>query len=269
MARFRSGYVLMHRKILDSWIGRDGVALAIFTKLVLDSNYKRSKEPLRGQLVTIERGQIPIGVEKFAESLGFDRKTVERKLKMLEDDHVIVQQVSNRGRIITLVKYDQYQFPENGVVQQKSNRRPTEGATDARHSGKEKTLPSGEEQKDEVPPLAPLAGGETGSKSAKRKSRRRLHEEADEAALEVVSLVLDRGAVDQAVAEASLSADAYRLMNRAFGRWTVFLGLFDSAIKQGDLEPFLHRVRPEFRTAARLLAKGAGTSAGDEGQLAN
>lgn len=125
--RFDGGWIKTHRAITNHWIGKNGHALAIFSTLLCWANYKQSKIMFKGKLITLERGQLLITKRQMADQLGFDRKLIERNLKLLQDDDTIVQQTSNHGTIITIINYDTYQDINSDLVQQMTDKCPTTG----------------------------------------------------------------------------------------------------------------------------------------------
>lgn len=128
--RFDGGWIKIHRALDSHWIGNDGVALAVFVKLVMWANREPTKLFREGKLITVERGQLLTSSYELAEKLGFERKTVERRLEAMTTDGTIVQKVSHRGRLITVCNYDEYQKKEKAVVPDLSQSRPTEGSTE-------------------------------------------------------------------------------------------------------------------------------------------
>jgi len=116
VARFTGGWVKLHREILTHWIGQDGYALAIWSTLIGWAHHEdRSTKVPRQGLTKLKRGQLITSATELAETLGFERMTVTRRLDELEKDGCIVQQVSNHGRIITICNYDKYQGREEGT----------------------------------------------------------------------------------------------------------------------------------------------------------
>jgi DNA-binding MarR family transcriptional regulator len=126
MPRHTEGYVKLHRRILTSWIGRNGTTFSIFATMMCWANREDGLEPLGHELVPIKRGQLATGTKDLATQLKINRKTVERHLEMLERKGTIVQEISKRGRIITLVNYDRDQGSEVNefVSNEVSNPRP-------------------------------------------------------------------------------------------------------------------------------------------------
>ena len=109
MARHTSGWVKLHRQIMVSPIYQDGYALAIFTTILCWANYKPGKTIVNKQLVHLDRGELATSTLELASRFGWDRKTVERKLLLLEKNGTIVQRTSRHGRIIAICNYEKYQ----------------------------------------------------------------------------------------------------------------------------------------------------------------
>lgn len=105
MARQNSGFVLLHRKLNTSAIGRDGYACAIWMKLIMWANWKESR--LDGK--TIEIGQLVTGIDELSEHTGFHRSTVSRKLKLMEEESMLVRFKRPKGTLITILNYKEHQ----------------------------------------------------------------------------------------------------------------------------------------------------------------
>jgi len=132
MARYEGGWTKFHRPLNRHHIGQDAISFAIFMRLISWANVKQSKYYWNGQVKFLERGQVLTTIRELAESFAAEPlvgKTVERKLKMMEIDGTIVQQVSNHGRVITISNYDKYQGydddEEDTTVEPKSNESQT------------------------------------------------------------------------------------------------------------------------------------------------
>jgi DNA-binding transcriptional regulator YhcF (GntR family) len=107
--RFTGGWVKLWRSMDSHWTGQDGWSWAIFTKLIMWAYYKDKKTLVNGKVTEIKRGQVVTSAAEIANKLGFHRSTVEKRLKMFEEEGMIEQQVSFHGRIITILNYDKYQ----------------------------------------------------------------------------------------------------------------------------------------------------------------
>lgn len=155
MARYSGGWVKLHRKILRSWVGQDGYALAIMTTLVLWANRKPGTHIVKGQLRPLARGQLVTSSREIGDQLGWDRKTVERKIFLMEKDGILSQELSHHGRMITLIKYVVYQDSKKKLSHTlghtEGHTRPTLGATLRPHSGEEQ-----EDKNSNNPPYPPF-----------------------------------------------------------------------------------------------------------------
>ena len=125
--RHTGGWIKLHRKVESSWIGNDASTFLVFTTLLTWANHTDSKIISYGKLITINRGQLITSVQELAKKWGLSSKIVERRLKLLESDGSIVQKVSNRGRIITICNYEEYQGSDSESGEQKGNRGSTRG----------------------------------------------------------------------------------------------------------------------------------------------
>lgn len=121
MARFDKGWIKIHRRIEKNWIAKDGFALAIFAKLLLWANTGHSQAKHAGKIKEVMPGQVVTSGLELAQALGFERKTVEQRLKLLEQSGTIGQQKSNAGRIITIRNWIDYQKNAKEAGQQKDN----------------------------------------------------------------------------------------------------------------------------------------------------
>lgn len=129
--RFDGGWIKVYRTLDNHWIGNDGVALAVFVKMVMWANREPTKLFREGKLITVERGQLLTSSYELADKLGFERKTIERRLEAMAAEGTIVQKVSHRGRLITICNYEEYQKNDKAPVPDLSHSSPTEGATEA------------------------------------------------------------------------------------------------------------------------------------------
>lgn len=105
MARFDGGWVKLHRSIITSAIGKDGTACWIFVVLVSWANTEETR--ILGK--PLKRGELVTGIYELAEQTGFHPSTVSRKLKLLEEQQMIVRCKQHRGSKITILNYSKFQ----------------------------------------------------------------------------------------------------------------------------------------------------------------
>lgn len=126
MARFDRGYILLHRTIDKSWIGKDPVSLALWVKLLVWANYKEgSKVKFKGEIVRLKPGQVLTTTKQLAEEFSVGRATVENRIKLMIKDGSILQQNSNKGRLITICNWEKYQVSKKQEQQQNDNKTET------------------------------------------------------------------------------------------------------------------------------------------------
>lgn len=117
------GYIALHRKIIDwEWYG-DPVTRGVFLHLLIVANFTDAK--FMGK--KIKRGQFVTSLSELAKQTGFSIQQVKTALKHLISTNEITNQSSHQYRIITIVKYNDYQTPTNELTndQQTTNKRLT------------------------------------------------------------------------------------------------------------------------------------------------
>lgn len=113
MSRPTSGYVRMHRRIIDHWIMSDPLAFTMFMTFIMWAMRKDGKTLLKKQLVTLKRGQLATSWNELAERWSVDRKTIKAKILMLKNDSMLDYAADQSGTIITILNYDKYQSPSD------------------------------------------------------------------------------------------------------------------------------------------------------------
>ena len=108
-----NGYILLYRQIADdeSWIWKDkpfsrGQA---WIDLLLMANYKDVKITLKGQLVSVKRGQLVRGLSSLADRWGWSVGRVQRFLKTLSEEKMCKVKGETYGQVITILNYNDYQ----------------------------------------------------------------------------------------------------------------------------------------------------------------
>ena len=123
------GYIKIHRKIQDSFIYKDSKALHLWIHLILEANHKDREFIFNNKKQICKRGQLIAGRQSLALETRISSSRVYRILKMLESEHLIEQQKTNKFTIITLLEYRKYQGDignvEHQTEQQLNNQRTT------------------------------------------------------------------------------------------------------------------------------------------------
>ena len=123
-----NGYILLHKRIMDleCWVWNDkpfsrGQA---WIYLLLNANFKDETKNIKGQVVTIKRGQVLRAEDTLAKDWGWSRGKVRRFLKSIEKDGMCSINGTSYGTVISIENFEQYQ-----------NARPSNDTTDGTSDG--------------------------------------------------------------------------------------------------------------------------------------
>ena len=106
------GFVKIFRKIEDNILWEDDTPFdsrSAWVDLILQANHKSNSFLMGMQKINIKRGQKWTSSKKLADRWGWSRKKVMKYLRVLEQEGMIYLEVTNRGLLITIVKYSTYQ----------------------------------------------------------------------------------------------------------------------------------------------------------------
>ncbi len=121
------GWIKLHRKLLENPIVcKDADHLAVWTYLLLKATHRERDSIFKGERITLKPGQLIAGRKSIASFLKINEIKVQRILKLLENEHQIEQQTSNRNRLITILNWGLYQGNEQQDEQQMNNKRTTD-----------------------------------------------------------------------------------------------------------------------------------------------
>ena len=121
-----SGWVKLHRKTLEHpVICKDADHMAVWMYLLLKATHAPRQMFFGKEKITLEPGQLITGRKVIAEQIKVSESKVQRILKTFENEQQIVQQASNKNRLITIVNWCLYQESEQQVEQQANNKRTT------------------------------------------------------------------------------------------------------------------------------------------------
>lgn len=112
-----SGWVKLHRKILDWEWKNEPETLALFIHLLLTANYQNTK--WRG--ISIGKGQILTGRKKLSDETGLSQRSVRTSLTRLKSTNELTIKTTSKYSIITITNWHLYQESD----QQEANERPT------------------------------------------------------------------------------------------------------------------------------------------------
>ena len=122
------GWIKIHRALMDHWSSSEPEALSVWIRMLCEANYEEKTTLIHGQLVTVKRGQLIFGLEKFSSRSGVSVKKLRRIVEMLVSDGMLGRQIMQRFSVITITCYEKYQElgkQEAGTGQAEGNRRAT------------------------------------------------------------------------------------------------------------------------------------------------
>lgn len=103
------GYISLWRKLEEKGYYKKSHYVHLWVHLLLRANYKDTNTFWNGKEKTICAGQFITSRIKLSQETGIPESTIERILKVFENEHQIEQQKSNLYRLITITNYGQYQ----------------------------------------------------------------------------------------------------------------------------------------------------------------
>ena len=150
-------FIKLYEQITDWEWFRHPNTLALFIYLLIKANYKDLS--FHGKV--IRRGQLVSSLPKIATGVGLSIQQTRTALMHLISTGEVTDEANTQYRIITIVKYDDYQTSTGKSTddQQTINRRFNRQSTDA-------ATPSIEyiEQKEDIEKIEPLTRGRTASR---------------------------------------------------------------------------------------------------------
>jgi len=108
------GWIKPHRKMLSHWVARDPVALTLFIWMLLEATHEDKTVMYNGCLVTLQRGQLLFGIERWAEKTGISVGKIRNRLTSMQTD----RQKTNKYSIISILNYDRYQVNDRQTNRQ-------------------------------------------------------------------------------------------------------------------------------------------------------
>lgn len=103
-----NGFITIHRRLLKwEWYNKPEMVSLFLTLLLLANNEKN-----RWQGHEINRGQLITGLHSLSKTTGISIQTIKTCLARLKSTGEITSKSTNKFRIITIVKYNDYQDKE-------------------------------------------------------------------------------------------------------------------------------------------------------------
>ena len=112
-----------------------------------------------GHMVHIKRGQLFTSIRHLSLTFGWDPKTVVRFLGYMEMEKMITVTGMQRGTLITVRKYNDYQASEELALEKGNTERNTEGRADSYSVGSTEGNTTKEDKKNTKNPKRERARG--------------------------------------------------------------------------------------------------------------
>lgn len=121
-----TGWIKLHRKTLNNpVVMKDADHLAVWVYLLLKATRVVHNSIFDGKKIELQPGQLIIGRRRIGSDMGLHESKVQRILKSFESEHLFKQQTSNKSRLISILKWKDYQITEQVDEQQLNNKRTT------------------------------------------------------------------------------------------------------------------------------------------------
>ena len=114
------GWVPIYRKLLDSKYGNNLEMIGFWTYILLEANHE-SKYDRDGNVV--HPGTFRTGRKKLSKLFNVSEYKIESMLKKLESEQQIIQETTNKFRVIRVVNWGRYRDVMRGERQQKDNKK--------------------------------------------------------------------------------------------------------------------------------------------------
>lgn len=121
-----SGWIKIHRSIKDHWLYTEKRVFSRFeawNDILLTVNYSDAQTLIKGKLYNVKRGESILSLDSWAKRWGWEKSTVRRFLKLLENESMVVLDSDNVTTRLTVCKYESYQDERNADETRKKLKR--------------------------------------------------------------------------------------------------------------------------------------------------
>lgn len=133
VAIVNNGWIKLHRKLKEKGFYQNSAYVHLWIHLLLSANHRAKEFMFNGKIIIIKEGQLLTGRKQLASATGLSESMVERALNLFENEQQIEQQKTTKNRIITIIKWYQYQISDNETD---SKRTTTEQQADTNKNDK-------------------------------------------------------------------------------------------------------------------------------------
>lgn len=116
------GWIKLHRKLLDNPIvSKDSDYLAVWIYLLLNATHTEYDTIFKSKRITLQPGQLITGIISIGNKLKINTSKVQRILKTFENEKQIEQQTTNQNRLVSIIRWNEYQQNEKQNEKQVKN----------------------------------------------------------------------------------------------------------------------------------------------------
>ena len=113
-----NGYIKSYRKVEDNpIICKDNDHFRVWYFLLHNATHKEHPVIFNKEKTILKKGQLITGRDVIAKKCNISSSKVQRILKLFEIEHQIEQQTNSRGRLITIINWENYQENEQQTEQ--------------------------------------------------------------------------------------------------------------------------------------------------------
>ena len=120
------GFIAVWRKLKKTSFYKDSYAVHLAVHLLIEANCKSKTTTFNGEDIHIRRGSVITGRHQLSTATGLKPSTVNVKMRLLERVGFISVKRNNKFSIVTICKYESYQYAEEHDEQQSNNKVTTE-----------------------------------------------------------------------------------------------------------------------------------------------
>lgn len=124
---FEKGWIKIHRRLKKKGYYKNSKFVHLWVHLLMKVNHCEKEFMWNDSIILIKAGQFITGRKQLSEETGISESTIERILKVFENEQQIEQQKTTKYRLITIVNWKEYQDNEQQNGQQINNKRTTDG----------------------------------------------------------------------------------------------------------------------------------------------
>ena len=140
-----TGWIKLHRKILDSPIFQNEKLFKVFAYCLMKASHKEHTQLVGRRVVHLKKGQFVFGRKRASEELRLKESTIRDYVKLLENLGTIDIKSDNKFSVITVVNWSIYQTDE----EISDNKYDNKSTTNQHQINTNKNVKNGENDKNE------------------------------------------------------------------------------------------------------------------------